>query len=176
MTATDPPHAVKHETFDPVAMTNTDPKGYVRPVEEFRREPWGLYMARTADHPRFYYLESWLLPRMGLRVSVFHFTAGSEADQDYYVDIGEFTDHGSRWTAEDHYVDLVVRTGRGTRLLDVDELFAAVQAGLLTAAAAERAVMRAVHAIDGIAAHGHDLVDWLSAEGMPIRFGPAPGT
>lgn len=174
MTAPDQPHPVKHETFDPGAMTNTDPKGFVRPVDAFRREPWGLYMARPADHPRFFYLESWLLPRLGLRATVFHFTAGNEADQDFYVDIGEFADHGTHWASEDHYLDLVVRTGRGTQLLDVDELFDAVQAGLLAPAAAERAVMRAAYAIDGIAAHGRDLVGWLTAEGMPISFGTAP--
>lgn len=174
MTAIEPPHPVKHETFDPGAMTNTDPKGYVRPVDEFRREPWGLYMARPADHPSFFFLESWMLPQMGLRVSVFHFTAGHETDQDFYVDIGEFTDHGTHWTSQDHYVDLVVRTGRGTQLLDVDELFDAVHAGLLAPPAAERAVMRAAYAIDGIAAHERDLIEWLTAEGMPIRFGATP--
>lgn len=164
------PHPPKRETFDLDMMTNTDPKGFVRPVDEFRRESWGLYMARPADHVRFHYLESWLLPSMGLRVSVFHFTAGHEQDQDHYVDIGEFAEDGPRWHAEDHYLDLVVRTRRGTELLDVDELLDAQRAGLLDARRAEDAVHRAVAAVDGIAAHGHDLLAWLDSIGLPLTF------
>lgn len=165
-----PAHPPKHETFDLDAMTNTDPKGFVRPVDEYRREPWGLYMSRPADHERFHHLESWLLPALGLRVSVFHFTPGNEQDQDHYVDIGEFTDEGGVWRSEDHYLDLTVRTGRDTALLDVDELFDARIAGLLDAERAEAAIYRAAAAIDGIAAHGHDLLAWLAAIGMPIAF------
>ncbi|WP_038169354.1 DUF402 domain-containing protein [Tomitella biformata] len=165
-------HPPKHETFDLDAMTNTDPKGFVRPVDEYRREPWGLYMARPADHPRFYYLESWLLPTLGLRASVFHFTPGHERDQDHYVDIGEFSDGGRTWQSEDHYLDLVVRTGTCTELLDVDELFDARLAGLLDQERAEAAVHRAVAAVDGIAAHGHDLLAWLGSLGMPAVFRP----
>ena len=56
-------HRPKVETFDIAARTNVDPKGFVRPVEHYREEPWGLYMARHADHPRFHYLESWIIPR-----------------------------------------------------------------------------------------------------------------
>ncbi|MDG3012103.1 DUF402 domain-containing protein [Rhodococcus sp. D2-41] len=163
-------HPPKHETFDLVAMTNTDPKGFVRPVERYDRRPWGLYMARTADHPRFDYLESWLLPELGLRATIFHFTAGHEQDQDHYLDVGEFTDGGAVWTSVDHYLDLVVRTGRDTRLLDVDELLDARVAGLLDGPVAEAAVHRAAAAIDGLAAHGHDLGRWLDSLGMPISW------
>jgi len=105
-----------------------------------------------------------------MRVSVFHFTPGNAQDQDHYVDIGEFADRGSVWTSEDHYLDLVVRTGRGTELLDTDELFDAVAAGLLPQPAAENAVARAVAAVDGIAAHGYDLIAWLGTLGAPIGF------
>ena len=165
-------HPPKHEAFDLDAMTNTDPKGFVRPVDEYRRAPWGLYMARPADHERFHYLESWLLPALGLRATVFHFTPGHEQDQDHYVDIGEFTADGNVWRSEDHYLDLVVRTGRGTDLLDVDELLDARLAGLLDTRRAEAAVHRMAAAVDGIAAHGHDLLAWLSALGTPIAFRP----
>lgn len=170
LTARVPAHPPKRETFDLDAMTNTDPKGFVRPVDEYRREPWGLYMARPADHERFRYLESWLLPALGLRVSVFHFTPGHEQEQDHYVDVGLFSDDGRVWRSEDHYLDLVVRTGCDTELLDVDELLDARLAGLLDAECAEDAVRRAVAAVDGIATHGHDLLAWLAAIGMPIAF------
>lgn len=57
-------HPVKQETFDMASNTNTDPKGYLREVDTFRVTDFGLYMARGANHPKFGYLESWLLPKL----------------------------------------------------------------------------------------------------------------
>ena len=94
---------------------------FVRAVDEYRVEPWGLYMARTSDHRQFHYLESWIIPRLGIRASIFHYHPEHRRDQDFYVDIGEFTS-GAVWRSIDHYLDLVVRTGREVELLDVDEI------------------------------------------------------
>lgn len=163
-------HRPKVELFDVAGRTNTDPKGVVRPVDIYSEHPWGLYLARPADHASFHYLESWLLPTLGLRATVFHFTRGHERDQDHYVDIGEYTREGTLWHSVDHYLDLVVRTGTGTELLDADELLAAAGQGLLDAATAERAVRRMTVAVDGIAAHGHDLGAWLASLGMPVTW------
>ncbi|MFC4605306.1 DUF402 domain-containing protein [Rhodococcus kronopolitis] len=163
-------HPPKVESFNLDDRTNTDPKGYVRPVDHYRVESWGLYMARPADHPRFHYLESWLLPTLGLRASIFHYHPFHDRDQDRYVDVGEFTDAGRLWRSQDHYLDLVVRTGRDTELLDVDELVAAHAAGLLDSATTERAISRAAVAVDGIAAHGHDLDAWLASLGMAVDW------
>ena len=50
-----------------LARTNTDPKGIVRAVDEYVVQPWGLYVARpTPGRVQFHYLESWLLPSLGL--------------------------------------------------------------------------------------------------------------
>ena len=107
----EPIHAPKHETFDLIARTNTDPKGIVRAVDVYTVEPWGLYMARpTPGRAQFHYMESWLLPSLGLRATVFHFNPGHERDQDYYLDVGRYTPGPTAWHAEDHYLDLVVRT------------------------------------------------------------------
>lgn len=163
-------HPPKVEAFDLADRTNTDPKGFVRAVEHYRVLPWGLYMARHADHPQFHYLESWLLPDLGLRASIFHYHPYHARDQDRYVDVGDFRPGRQTWQSEDHYLDLVVRTGRDTTLLDVDELLAAYTAGLLDAPTVERAIATAVRAVDGIAAHGHDLDAWLAAEGMPVTW------
>ncbi|QBJ94734.1 DUF402 domain-containing protein [Rhodococcus sp. ABRD24] len=165
-----PAHRPKTEFFNISERTNTDPKGFVRPVDHFRVEPWGLYMARTADHPQFHYLESWLLPDLGIRASIFHFHPYHERDQDHYIDIGDFTRGADVWKSEDHYLDLVVRTGRDTELLDVDELISAAAHGLISAAAADRAVHCAMAAVDGIAAHGHDMDAWLASKGMPVTW------
>jgi uncharacterized protein len=164
-------HAPKHEKFDLVARTNTDPKGIVRAVDEYTVKPWGLYMARpTPGRAQFHYMESWLLPSLSLRATIFHFNAGYELDQDYYLDVGRYTPGASAWHSEDHYLDLAVRTGDGVDLSDVDELLTAVRHGLLTPEDGERAVQTAVSAIDGLSRHGYDLVRWLGAAGMTLTW------
>jgi uncharacterized protein len=164
-------HAPKHETFDLAARTNTDPKGIVRAVDVYTVEPWGLYMARpTPGRAQFHYMESWLLPSLRLRATVFHFNPGYELDQDYYLDVGRYTPGPNAWHAEDHYLDLVVRTGIGVELSDVDELLTAVRHGLLTPETGEQAVQTAVSAIDGLSRHDYDLNRWLVDNGMTLTW------
>lgn len=164
-------HPPKRETFDILARTNTDPKGIVRDVEEYRLEPWGLYMARpTPGRPQFHYLESWLLPDLGLRASVFHFNPGYERDQDFYLDIGRITAGPDVWVSEDHYIDLVVRTGVETEVTDVNELLEAHDAGLLDGPTAESALRTAFSAVAGLAAHGHDVNAWLASTGVRLTW------
>ncbi len=164
-------HPPKHETFDLVARTNTDPKGIVRAVDDYSLHPWGLYMARpTPGRLQFHYLESWLLPSLGLRANVFHFNPGYERDQDYYLDVAAIEVGDQRWRTEDHYLDLVVRTGRGAELVDLDELLEAHRHGLLGSQTVERALQAAVAAVDGLAAHGHDLNAWLGSVGMELSW------
>ena len=164
-------HPPKRETFDLVARTNTDPKGIVRAVDSYRLEPWGLYLARpTPGRAQFHYLESWLLPDLGLRATVFHFNPGHERDQDFYLDVGRITVGPERWETEDHYLDLVVRTGRGTDVVDVDELLEAHRDGLLSTQTAQAALRCALGATAGLSAHGHDLNAWLSSIGVQLTW------
>lgn len=134
-------------------------------------QPWGLYMARpTPGRTQFHYLESWLLPTLGLRASVFHFNAGYEKDQDHYLDVGRFIAGDTVWTAEDHYIDLVVRNDRGVDMEDLDELFEAVQGGLLSTADAQRAVEITASTIDGLARHDYRLDKWIASLGMSLTW------
>lgn len=70
-------HKVKQETFDLSHAINIDPKGFERAVDAYELSPNQpaavqsgtanpnpvLYMRRpTPGHPRFHYLESWLVP------------------------------------------------------------------------------------------------------------------
>ena len=143
----------------------------MRQVDVYTVRPWGLYLARpTPGRAQFHYLESWLLPSLGLRATVFHFSPGHERDQDFYLDVGEFDAGAGVWHAEDHYLDLVVRTGRDVELLDVDELLAAVQHGLLAPAAAEAAVRNAARTVDGLARHGYHLGQWLAEYEMALTW------
>jgi uncharacterized protein len=154
-----------------VARTNTDPKGIVRAVDEYAVHPWGLYLARpTPGRAQFHYLESWLLPSLGLRAPVFQFNPGHERDHDYYLDVGEFMPGPDVWRSEDHYLDIEVRTGTSSALADVDELLAAVREGLLTPEVAELAVRRTVDAVDGLARNGYDLGRWLAGRGVQLSW------
>ncbi|TPG32293.1 DUF402 domain-containing protein [Mycolicibacterium hodleri] len=164
-------HPPKRETFDVAAHTNTDPKGIVRDVDEYHEQPWGLYMARpTPGRAQFHYLESWLLPSLSLRASIFHFNPGYERDQDFYLDIGPILVDGQVWRTQDHYLDLVVRTGTAVELIDVDELFEAVRQGLMTSETASAAVQTAVSAIDGLSRHGYHLDQWLADHEMVLTW------
>lgn len=164
-------HPPKVETFAVDEGTNTDPKGFLRSVDLYREEPFGLYLNRPMpDHPSLEHMWSWLLPGIGIRVTDFRFRPGHERAQDFYVDIVEIQRDGSVWTTTDHYLDLVVHTGRRTELLDVDEYVEAVATGLLAPAAAERALTTASAVHVGIAEHGHDLDAWLATRGVILDW------
>ncbi|GAA1483011.1 hypothetical protein GCM10009624_34510 [Gordonia sinesedis] len=176
-TAAGEPHPPKREIFDVAAMTNTDNKGFVRPVDTYREAPYGLYMSRPADHPRFVRLESWLLPQLGLRANIFHFRPGHRDGQRLYLDVGRFAgpDADGRWHAEDWYLDLVDVPGRPLELVDVDELFDAHHAGLLGTDECATAVEIATRTLVGAAEHGHDVQAWLdTAAGGPVSFADRP--
>jgi hypothetical protein len=111
-----------------------------------------------------------LLPSIGLRATIFHFNPGHERDQDYYLDVGEYTPGPDVWRSEDHYLDIVVRTGTGAELADVDELLDAARLGLVTPEVAEQAVRRAVDTIDGLARNDYDLARWLAGHGMKLTW------
>jgi uncharacterized protein len=143
----------------------------VRAVDEYVVRPWGLYVARpTPGRAQFHYLESWLLPSLGLRATVFHFNPGHERDQDYYLDVGEYTPGPRVWRSDDHYLDIEVRTGSGARLSDVDELLDAVRHGLLTPEVAELAVRRAVAAVDVLARNDYDLSRSMATHGIELTW------
>lgn len=164
-------HRPKVELFDLDARTNTDPKGLVRQVEQFRVERYGLYMARAVvGHPRIAYLESWFLPELGLRANDFWHHPGDERPWDTYVDIGDCEVDGGVWRFVDHYLDIGLNTGRSLEVLDCDELVAALGAGYIDAPTAQHAMEVTFRAVAGIAAHGYRLGPWLAGLGMPLTW------
>jgi uncharacterized protein len=164
-------HAPKVETFDVPGGYNTDPKGFVRPVDEYRTEPFGLYLTRAfEDHPTITGIESWLLPELGLRATVWYWRPGHERDQDYYLDLVDISRDGGVWRTVDHYLDIVVRTGRESEVLDQDEFLEAVTEGLLDRGSAERALLGSYRAVAGLGAHDHDLDAWLRSLGIALSW------
>src|SRR5262245_52047914 len=151
-------------------MTNTDPKGFTRRVDEYRHEEFGLFMARPVEgHPEISYFESWLLPRLGLRVSRWGAHSGESFMHDYYLDVVDI-EVGPAWRTTDLYLDITVRTGVQQELHDVDETLAALSAGLIDHEAARRAFERAFHAVDGIAAATWDVDAWLAGQGIRVTW------
>lgn len=163
-------HPVKQETFNTVSNVNVDPKGFLREVDTYRETDFGLYMARGANHPRFGYLESWLLPKLGLRANIFHFREGVDARQDFYFDVADIDNTDGVWTTRDLYVDLVSNTGEPIDVLDIDELAAATSAGLISAEEAERAMERTLTAVEGITRYGDDAMAWLRTLGIELSW------
>ncbi|WP_448851222.1 DUF402 domain-containing protein [Corynebacterium sp. 335C] len=163
----------KTEEFRLREGVNVDPKGIIRPVDSYREDAAGLRMARGSDHRDFGYLESLLLPAMGLRVNVFHRRPGSSYDFERYIDVADVEradgPGGPVWRTRDLYLDVVV-AGGAVRVEDADELTAAVAAGLVSPADAASAIDRAWTAVRGIAAHGGDVDAWLAAEGVDAAW------
>jgi len=164
-------HPPKRSTFDVPAMLNIDNKGLRRVVDEYRVTEFGLYMSRAmVGRPTAHWMESWLLPDLGLCVTDWWWRPGHEREQDYYLDICEISRDGGRWLLTDHYLDIVVRTRRDAVVIDVDEFVAAVALGLLDAADAEAAMHRTHHAVDRLGCHDHDLDRWLAGLGIELTW------
>ena len=175
-------HPVKSETFLVPERINIDPKGFKRAVDTYTETDFGLYMARGADHPDFGYLESWLLPELNLRVSIFHFRDKDKSDSstsgttrsDYYVDIVDIAvdtaNDTNTWHTRDLYVDLSCVVGEPVDVLDIDELAASTSAGIITADEAERAIEATLTAVDGMTRHDDNILEWLTAQGYPLTW------
>ncbi|WP_424185860.1 DUF402 domain-containing protein [Actinokineospora sp. G85] len=165
-------HPPKVEVFDPAAMTNTDPKGFVRAVEVYRALPGGrLFMARPVDgHKRIAYFQSLLLPEHGLRVSRWRPRPGVDLGHDFYLDVVDISTPESTgepvWRTLDLYLDVLVRAGRDLRVEDSDELVAAARAGLLDSSTVQRAMERTYRAVEGIARSSYDVDAWLVTLGV----------
>jgi len=164
-------HPPKTATFDVPAQINIDTKGIERAVDEYRETPFGLYMSRAmVDRPTAHWMQSWLLPGLGLCVTDWWWNPGHARDQDFYLDICEIVRDDGRWILTDHYLDIVVQHRRGAQLIDVDEFVDAVATGQLAPHAAELSLHRACRAVDGLAAHGYDLTEWLGGMGMELTW------
>jgi predicted RNA-binding protein associated with RNAse of E/G family len=164
-------HPPKIESFDVSAMTNVDPKGYVRAVDEYRVEPFGLYLARPMEgHSSLSYRESWLLPELGIQITDWHFHPGQERDQDFYIDIGLVQRGENTWHLVDLYLDVVLREGRGLDVVDTDELIGAMSSGLLDHRTGQAAFETTYRVVDQLAANGYRLADWLADLGIQLDW------
>lgn len=167
-------HPPKVELFDVAAMVNTDPKGFRRAVDEYRTTDFGLYMARPMHgHPQLAYIESWLLPEFGLRVSKWRPRPG-RVREDFYIDLVDIDpDFGRRtgtsvWRMVDVYLDILVYTGDRLEVLDTNELLAALECGLIASGTAQRAFERTFRTVEGITRHGYDVGAWLRESGVQL--------
>jgi predicted RNA-binding protein associated with RNAse of E/G family len=166
-------HPPKIATFDVPAQVNIDTKGNARAVDEYRETPFGLYMSRAmVGRPTAHWMQTWLLPGLGLAVTNWWWNPGHARDQDFYLDICEVHREDQLWVMTDHYLDIIVQHRCGAQVIDVDEFTAAVAQGLLTPDAAELALHRTYRAVDGLASHGYDLDGWLGGLGIELTWRP----
>ena len=164
-------HPPKTITFDVPGMVNVDTKGIERPVDVYTETPFGLYMSRAmVGRPTAHWVESWLLPDLGLCVTDWWWNPGHERDQDFYLDVCSITRDSGRYLLTDHYLDILVHQGRAAEVIDVDEFAEAVGSRLMDAETAEVALQRTFHAVDRLAAHGHDLDAWLATLGITLGW------
>lgn len=167
-------HPVKEETFAISEMTNIDPKGFTREVDTYRVMPTPrgdvLYMARTTPgHPRFHYLESWLVPHLAIRVNKFHFFEGISPTQDLYIDIALIDNSDADvWHTKDIYIDVVTHHGSRIQMLDLDELGEAISAGVVALDDVHAGLTSAQRVMDGIYLHGSARM-WLEQEGVQLH-------
>lgn len=160
-------HPPKIELFDVAAMTNTDPKGFVRPVDRYETTEFGLYMARPLDgHVDIAYFRSWLLPEQGLRVSRWLPHPGRDLGQDVYIDIVDI-ERAPVWRTVDLYLDIRVYDHKSLWVDDTDEALEAITTGHLDRVTVQRAFERTFAAVEGIAAAGYDVEAWL---GLPLTW------
>lgn len=164
-------HPPRVEYFNLPELTLTDSRGFVKSVESYHVEPWGLYLARTVEHQHFRYIESWLLPALSLRVTVRHKGPGHDRGQTHYLEIGDYAAIApKKWRAEGHYLHVVARPGQPAELICVDELLSAHAAGRLDTARTIKTVQHATAVVEGIAAHGHRLESWLATQGIALTW------
>ncbi|NYH84478.1 DUF402 domain-containing protein [Actinopolymorpha cephalotaxi] len=165
-----PPHV---ETYDVEAGINVDREGVSRSLDAWEVTGFGLYFSRPlTGHPTICWVQSWILPGLGIRVSDFRAHPGLVRSENHYVDVMATSVDGPVWRTVDHYLDILVRTGDGARVVDSDEFVAAVQAGLLGPADAERALESTYAAYAGIVGHGHDVDAWLRDLGIELTWAP----
>jgi hypothetical protein len=163
-----PPHLTCWDVAD---GRNVDRDGAERWLDAWKVTEIGLYIAVTVpEHTRVQSLQSWLLPDLGLRVTRFAWRPRQRRDYDYYLDVCDVTVDGTVWTSVDHYLDIMVRTGLEAWVDDADEFVAAVRAGHLAAADAQRALEVSYRTLAGLAATGFDLDAWLATQGVTLDW------
>jgi predicted RNA-binding protein associated with RNAse of E/G family len=164
-------HPPKIQTFDVSTGVNVDNKGLRREVTEFRRTPFGLYMSRAVvGRASASWLESWLLPDLGIVVSDWTWKPGHEREQDFYLDVARIEPGDPTWRTTDLYLDVIVKTGAWSEVLDVDEFVQATAHGLLDPDTAEWGLHRCVETMAALATHGHDLGAWLATHGIALTW------
>lgn len=169
-------HPPKIETFHLESNLNIDPKGFHRQVDSFvHLSDNCLYMRRGMDHPKFGYLESYLLPDEGLRLSIYHFRPDIAQEHVRYLDIVNIDKpEPGVWRTRDLYLDILARgnylNNHEIVVDDSDELAEALATGTITTKDGTWALEKAFAALTGISAHGGNIEEWLATLGYTITW------
>ena len=128
-----PIHPPKRETFDLVARHQHRPEGHRARGRRVHPEAVGALHGPAHTRSRAVPLPGVLAAacRWGCASTSSTSTPATNATRTTTSTSARSLPATGRWRTEDHYLDLVVRTGVGTELLDVDELLDAHRHGLL---------------------------------------------
>lgn len=160
---------MKKEIFNAVDYTNTDPKGFLRQVDEYRKTPWGLYMARGADHPKFGYIEAWVFE--DFRVTKFHFRSAEYwGGERYYIDIANKKAVAEDvWETRDYYIDILEYPDRKPEVLDLDEFEESYREGYISLKEVSDALRTTSDILEGIEKCG-SFDAWLGTRGVQLEW------
>lgn len=159
------PKIEKHYLSRREHHTNTG----VRQVGVYQLHQHGLYVARAfTDHPRIRAWQAHLLPGLGLQICRYDFHG--QREHDYYLDLATVAVRGEVWELHDHYLDVLLQSGAGVRLVDEDELHAAGRAGYVTPDLRRRVTAQAAALLSELEAHGFCLDAYLAARNMALTW------
>ena len=159
---------LKVQTHNLVAKTHSVKAGTF-PVAVFREHSHGLYVERAfVGHPTICYWQAHILPELHLQICKFIPHTG-EHELEYYIDIISVEKDGYLWRVKDLYLDLGIGWDGNLRIMDTDELFEAVGAGLIGVQEASLASQTLHNLINLISEQG-SLEAALRAMGVALEW------
>jgi hypothetical protein len=159
---------LKVQTHNLVAKTHTVKAGTF-PVAVFSEHAQGLYVERAfVGHPSIKYWQAHILPELHLQICRFTPHAGVH-ELEYYIDIIKVEKDGHIWNVKDLYLDLGIGWDGKLRIMDTDELFEAVEAGLISLSEASLASQTLHGLVNQISTFG-SLEGALQAKGLRLEW------
>jgi uncharacterized protein len=160
---------LKIQTHNLVAKTHTVKAGTF-PVSLYQPHPHGLYLERPFQgHPKYRYFKAHILPELHLQICRFQ-THGDDYPLEFYIDIVSVEKEGHLWRVKDLYLDLGITWAGQLTLMDTDELFAGVGAGLITLEEAALATTTLHNLVNLLGEHRNNLESALASRGMRLEW------
>jgi predicted RNA-binding protein associated with RNAse of E/G family len=160
---------LKIQTHNLIAKTHTVKAGTF-PVKVYQPHGHGLFFERPfLGHPKYKYLKAHILPELHLQICRFE-THQNDYPLEFYIDIVSVERSAHLWTVKDLYLDLGIGWNRQLLLMDTDELFGGVRAGLITLEEAFLASNTLHNLVNQLSEHNNNLNQALAAQGLRLEW------